>query len=216
MQVSEAITSRMSCRDFSPEPVERATLERLLELTCRAPSAINLQPWQFTVVTGEEVGRLSKKLMRAHAERGQGCRPDSVSPLPEVYSQRQNELSRGMMPLMAEAQVDFANFINHGSLNFYGAPAVVVATLHQVFSAARALDVGLAVGWLLLAAQELGLATCPVGLVCAYADVVKDFLNLAEDRQVVLSVAVGHPKPGSPLNRFRTPRAPLGEVVRWY
>jgi nitroreductase len=216
MQVSEAITSRMSCRDFSPEAVERATLERLLELTCRAPSAINLQPWQFTVVTGEEVARLGKKLLKTHAERGQGCRPDNVSPLPAVYQERQNQLSLGMKPLLIEAGADFASFINHGSLTFYGAPAVVVATVHRVFSAARALDVGLALGWLLLAAQEMGLATCPIGLVCAYADVISDFLNLDEDRQVVLAVAVGHAKPGSPLNRFRTPRAPLGEVVRWY
>ncbi|MFZ5585004.1 MAG: nitroreductase [Thermodesulfobacteriota bacterium] len=216
MQVSEAITSRMSCRDFSPEAVERATLERLMALTCRAPSAINLQPWQFTVVTGEEVGRLGKKLLRAHAERGQGCKPDNVSPLPTVYQERQNQLSAGMKPLLIEAGAEFASFINHGSLTFYGAPAVVVATVHRVFSAARALDVGLALGWLLLAAQELGLATCPIGLVCAYADVISDFLNLDDDRQVVLAVAVGRPKPGSPLNRFRTPRAPLGEVVRWY
>lgn len=215
MQVSEAILGRHSCRAFSPSPVDRDTLTRLMELTCRAPSAINLQPWQYTVVMGEEVSRLGRRLMRAHAERGVGCKPDNVSPLPEVYLERQGQLNRGMTPLMKEDGLG-REFINHGSLNFYGAPAVVVATLHRVFPEGRALDVGIAVGWLLLAARELGLDTCPVGLVCAYQDVIKDALNIDDDRQVVLAVAVGHAAEGSAVNAFASPRADMSEVVRWY
>lgn len=191
-------------------------MEKLLRLTCQAPSAINLQPWQFTVVQGEEVGRLSKKLLKAHSERGAGCKPDNQRPLPQVYLDRQKELDIGMKPLLQEAGVEFANFINHGSLSFYGARNVVIATLHTIFSQGRALDIGIATGWLLLAAYEMGLATCPIGLVCAYEDVIKDFLNIEEDRQVVLALAVGHAKDNSVVNRFKTPRAPLDQVVRWY
>jgi nitroreductase len=216
MDVTQAIETRSSCRAFTDQPVPRETLERLMTLACAAPSAINLQPWQFTVVMGDEVGRLSKKLLRAHAERGQGCKPDNIQPMPQVYLDRQQELSVLMKPLLEEAGAEFATFINHGSLSFYGAPAVVVATGHTVFAGGRPLDVGLALGWLLLAAQELGLNTCPIGLVCAYADVIKDFLNIDPDREVMLSVAVGYAQPDSPLNRMRSPRAKLGDVVRWY
>ena len=214
MEVSEAIQGRQSCRAFSSRPVERETLERLMELTIRAPSAINLQPWQFTVVTGEEVARLSRQLLKARAETGKGCAPDTLAPLPEVYLERKRQLSRGMGPLMAEAGVDQAGFIDEGSLRFYGAPAVVVAALDKVFERVRALDVGIAVGWLLLAARELGLDTCPIGLVCAYQDTVKDFLNISEGYEVMLAVALGYAQPDSPLNRFRSPRAERREVVR--
>lgn len=216
MQVSEAIEQRSSCRAFTNQAVERSTLERLMNLACQAPSAINLQPWQFTVVMGDEVPRLAKKLLRAHAERGVGCKPDSQQVLPQIYQDRQNALSVGMKPLLIEAGADMANFINHGSLSFYGAPAVVVATLDLVFGQGRALDVGIALGWLFLAAQELGLATCPVGLVCAYEDVIKDFLNIDQGRQVVLAVGVGYADEQSPVNRMRTERAAPKEVIRWY
>ncbi|MGD9124789.1 MAG: nitroreductase [Desulfarculaceae bacterium] len=217
MELSQAMEQRSSCRDFSDKAVPPETLERLMALTCRAPSAINLQPWQFTVVQGDEVARLGKKLLKAHLELGKGCKPDNVRPMPEQYLKRQDELSQGMKPLLIEAQADFATFINHGSLTFYGAPAVVVAALDRgVFSPDRSLDVGIAVGWLLLAARELGLDTCPIGIVCMYQDQVKDFLNISDDFQVVLAVAVGYAKPNSPLNRFRSPRAPIKEVVRWY
>ena len=215
MQVSEAIVTRSSCRVFSPQPVEREILEQIMDLTRRAPSAINLQPWQFTVVMDEEVRRLGKKLGRAFGERGFSCKPDNTEPMPEIYGQRQAELGRLMAPLMQEAGVD-KNFINTGSLDFYGAPAVVVGTLDGVFPPERALDLGFALGWLLLAAAERGLATCPIGLITSYGDVIKDFLNIDPKRRVVLAVALGHADPDNPINRMRSPRAEMDEVVRWY
>lgn len=216
MQISQAIKERQSCRDFSQRPVERETLRQLLSLTIRAPSAINLQPWQFTVVMDDEVARLSRKLQRARTEGGKGCAPDAVAPLAEVYLERKRELSRGMGPVMQKAGVDAASFIDLGSLDFYGAPALVVACLDNSFDRVRALDVGIAVGWLLLAARELGLDTCPIGLVAAYQETIKDFLNIPDHYQVLLAVALGYGKEGSVLNSFRSPRAELDEVVRWY
>lgn len=216
MQVSDAIQDRRSCRDFSQRPVERDTLQRLMELAIRAPSAINLQPWQFTVVEDEEVARLSRKLQRARAETGKGCAPDSLTPLAEIYVERKRELSRGMGPIMQKAGVDAASFIDQGSLNFYGAPAVVVACLDKSFDRVRALDLGIAVGWLLLAARELGLDTCPIGLVAAYQEPIREFLNIADNYQVLLAVALGYGQEGSVLNSFRSPRAELNDVVRWY
>ena len=145
MHISEAILSRSSCRAFSDQPVPREVLERIMDLTRRAPSAINLQPWQFTVVMGEEVSRLGKKLTRAFGERGFSCKPDNTAPLAEVYGQRQAELGRLMAPLMQEAGLD-KNFINTGSLNFYGAPTVVLASLDGAFPPERALDLGFCPG----------------------------------------------------------------------
>jgi nitroreductase len=216
VQISKAINDRRSCRDFSGRTVRRDTLEQLMESTINAPSAINLQPWQFTVVTDDEVARLSRKLQRARAETGKGCAPDSVAPLAEIYVARKRELSRGMGPIMQEAGVDAATFIDQGSLDFYHAPALVVACLDGSFDRVRALDVGIAVGWLLLAAKELGLDTCPIGLVAAYQEPIKDFLNIPDQYQVLLAVAVGYGNEDSPLNRFRSPRAEMDEVVRWY
>lgn len=215
MQISQAIESRQSCRVFTDRIVPQETMQELMRLACRAPSAINLQPWQFTVVQGAEVSRLGKKLTQAYGERGISCGPDNTKPLPGIYLERQKELNRLMGPAMQQAGVD-RNFINTGSLTFYGAPAVVVATLDGAFPPERALDVGFALGWLLLAAAEMGLATCPVGLVCSYQDIIKDFLNIDPNRRVVLTVAVGFAGPDSPLNRVRSPRAPLDQVVRWY
>jgi nitroreductase len=48
---------RFSCREFHPGPLSEAQLAALLDAARWAPSAGNLQPWRFIVVTSEEIRR---------------------------------------------------------------------------------------------------------------------------------------------------------------
>jgi len=59
------------------------------------------------------------------------------------------------------------------------------------------------------------LATCPIGLILAYQDEVKDVLNIPENKNLVIGVALGYPDLESPINRFRSSRDDLDKFVRW-
>lgn len=48
----DVLTGRFSCRSFEAAPVPRERIVELLEAMQGAPSAGNLQPWRFVVVTG--------------------------------------------------------------------------------------------------------------------------------------------------------------------
>jgi len=74
MDLMEAIDSRRSIRAFKPSPVSRELVEKILNLVVKAPSAINLQPWEFIVVMGEEKERLSRKLIKSYREKQISCR----------------------------------------------------------------------------------------------------------------------------------------------
>ncbi len=65
MDVFAAIKERRSCRNFLPEPVSEDTIEKILEAASWAPSPLNAQPWEFIVVTKEEV----KEKIFSEAER---------------------------------------------------------------------------------------------------------------------------------------------------
>lgn len=65
MDLFEAIKERRSCRNFLPEPVEEATIETILEAATWAPSPLNSQPWEFVVITNQEV----KEKIYAEGER---------------------------------------------------------------------------------------------------------------------------------------------------
>ena len=51
MELFEALRARESCRAYSPKPLEKEKIEKLLEVACMAPSAGNGQPWRFVAVT---------------------------------------------------------------------------------------------------------------------------------------------------------------------
>jgi nitroreductase len=51
MEAFEAILSRRSIRKYEARPVPQDVVNNLLKAAMAAPSANNLQPWQFVVVT---------------------------------------------------------------------------------------------------------------------------------------------------------------------
>jgi len=215
MDVIDTIRSRRSSRAFSQEPVSRDLLEKILADAARAPSAMNMQPWEVHMVLGEEARRLSRRLIRSFQERGLTCGPGSSRPLPDRFMQRARECGAGMAPFLERMGTDLSSYINEGSLNFYGAPAVALIFLDESCPSERQADIGAFLAYLLLAAAGHGLASCPIGLVNSYDDEVKDHLNIPESKILVISVALGKPEPGSPINEFRSSRAELGEFVRW-
>ncbi|RLF12329.1 MAG: nitroreductase family protein [Thermoprotei archaeon] len=55
MHVLDAIKTRRSVRAFRPEPIPDDLLTKVLEAGTWAPSAGNLQPWEFIVVKSQEM-----------------------------------------------------------------------------------------------------------------------------------------------------------------
>jgi len=215
MELWQAIRERKSIRAYKRDPIPKETLEEILRLTIHAPSAINLQPWEFIVVTGEEKERLGRKLIKAYREKQISCSPENVKPLPETYRQRGIASSESMEPYLKQIGVSFKQFTNEGSCNFYGAPVAIIICLDDSFSKARIVDIGVALGYLVLTAHGFGLATCPIGLITAYEDEIKDLLNIPENKNVIIGIALGYPDWENPVNRYKSPRENLDKLVRW-
>jgi len=214
MEVLQAIEQRRSTRGFLDRPVEREILEKLVTLAIQAPSAINLQPWEITVVSGEEKKRLSRLLEKRMREMNISCGPGTNRPLPEYFIERQRGL-QGVMVSQLPAYINFQEFVNKGSCNFYGAPTAIIISLDQVFSKARLTDIGVLVGYFVLAAHGLGLGSCPIGLITAFEDDIKEELSIPENKEVVIGLAVGYPDPDAAINRGRSKRVPISDVVKW-
>lgn len=65
MEVMEAIETRRSHRAYKPDPLTREQLDILLKAALASPSAVNRQPWHFTVVQDQV---LLQKIHDAAAE----------------------------------------------------------------------------------------------------------------------------------------------------
>lgn len=60
MDAEEAIRTRRTHKAYAPEPVDRATLEELLDLARWAPNHHLTNPWRFRVLGPEALGRLKE------------------------------------------------------------------------------------------------------------------------------------------------------------
>ena len=215
MDLIKAIMERKSIRAFKPDPVSREKVKEVLDIAINAPSAINLQPWEFTVVMGEEKARLSRKLVKLYREKQISCSPGNVKPLADSFTRRGVASFELMNPILEQFGTDFNRFINEGSCNFYGAPTAIILCLDNAFSKARLVDIGIVLGFITLTAYSLGLGTCPIGLINAYEDDMKELLNIPDNKDVVIGVALGYPDWDSPLNNFKTPRDSLDNFIKW-
>lgn len=54
MDVLTAMQERRSCREFLQESVDEDLIEKILEAATLAPSPLNMQPWEFIVITSTE------------------------------------------------------------------------------------------------------------------------------------------------------------------
>ena len=216
MDVFSAMTDRRSARAYLNSPVSRADIEDILEYAGKAPSAINIQPWEYVIVYGEEKDRLVKRLQKAREERRISCGPGTKNPLPDIFKNRSRRASQAMAPKVAEMGLEFNQFVEEGSCSFYGAPVAIIVIMDRLFPKLRYLDVGLSVSYLLLAAQAHGLATCPIGLISSYGEEVAQTLDISEDKEIVLGIALGYADNESPINNFSTDRESLDNIRIWY
>jgi nitroreductase len=215
MDALQAIRERRSTRAFKPVPVAREKVEEVLRLAVNAPSANNLQPWEFVVVMDEERERLSRRLLKAYKEKQISCGSGAVKPLPEATRKRGIKTLEAMKGYVAKTGSDVNSFVNEGSCNFYGAPTAIIICIDDCFSARQFVDVGTAVGYLVLAAEASGLATCPIGLITDYADEIKELLNIPENKRIVIGIALGYADKENPMGQFRSSRADISELARW-
>jgi nitroreductase len=215
MDLIKAIKERKSIRAFNKKQVLLELIEEIIGISLNAPSAINLQPWDFYVIYGEEKARLSRVLFKAYKEKKISCGPGTDKPLPAIYNERGVEAAETLQPFLDELGVPFNQFINEGSCNFYGAPVAVFICIDDCFPKIRLLDIGIILAYLLLTAHDYGLATCPIGLISAYENEVKEFLNIQGDKSIAIAVALGYAASDNPVTKYKSARDKREKFIHW-
>jgi nitroreductase len=159
-------------RAFSPDPLDDATIERVLEAATYAPSAENSQPWHFVVVRDETLRARIGELTRQAWEAGG------------------REFERGRLPEAMLADVD-----RGATGGVAGAPVLVVVCGDTSFCLDAVLEASVfpAVQNLLLAAGAMGLGSALTTLAMGFAAELRDLLDLPPHVRALAVVPLGHP-----------------------
>jgi nitroreductase len=204
--------------DDVPRPVERGTIAEMLDLAARAPSGGNLQPWFVDVLTGEPLAALKAAVRSSLAARpgGEGLEFTVYpSPLPEPYRSRRFASGEALYAAIAIPRDDkparLAQFARNYDL--FGAPVALFFSIGRLFDRPQWAHLGMFLQNLMLLAEERGLATCPQEAWAGVHETVAEQLALPADRILYCGLALGYADEDSPINRWRTERAPLEDFA---
>jgi nitroreductase len=216
--VENALQERFSCRQFLPKPVPRETIESILKAAQMTPSWCNTQPWQITLLSGEETARLGEKLY-AHAKGGARPNPDFAFPpaYEGIYRDRRKVCGVQLYQSLGIVKEDRVAATEQALENFkfFGAPHVMLITTPENLGVYGAIDCGLYVSSFILVARQHGVDTIAQAALASYPDLLREYFQLSEERKFVCGLSFGYGDNEHPINSYRTERADISEVVDW-
>jgi nitroreductase len=220
MEVLEAMHRRASTRAYLDKPVDRATIESILEAARWAPSGTNAQPWQVAVVVGETKRRLSEALL-AERKAGNPENPDySYYPKQwnEPYKSRRVACGLALYQALKIGRDDKDARLKswNNNYHFFGAPVGLFFFLDRSLEKGSWVDMGMFIENVMLAALSFGLATCPQAALAEYPDIVRRLLNVPDTRALLCGMALGYPDSAAPVNNYRTAREPVAGFTAWH
>jgi nitroreductase len=198
MDLCDLLRRRRMVRAYRAEPVDRATLERIVSVIRHAPSAGFSQGQRLLVVTDADTRRRMVEILGGEYYRGEYPHWLDVVPVQIVVCTREQDYhDRYRQPdkLVDGDEVDWVVpywWFDAGALE---------ALLH-------------------LAALDEGLAAGVYGIPEERLPAFKDVLGIPDNVAVACVLTVGYPEhehePGPDRSSRGTwPRKPLDEVVRW-
>ncbi len=211
------LEERYSCRAFLERELDTATIVRMLEMAQRTPSWCNSQPWKVVITRGAATRRFRDAICAYAASHER--EPDFAFPREYrgVYRDRRRECGIQLYQSVGIERGDREAAARQGMENYrlFGAPHALIVTTEEALGVYGVLDCGAWVNNFMLAARSFGVASIAQAALAAHPKFLRSYFGLPEDRRVVCGISFGYEDGAHPVNKFRTTRAALSEVVSW-
>ena len=224
--VDAAISSRMSARAFTAQPVPRQTLNELLQVASRSPSGTNTQPWKVYVLQGSSRNTLCEKVCTAH---------DAIRANPELAAQyreeydyypekwvspyidrrRENGWSLYGLLGIGKADKDKMHLQHQRNYKFFDAPVGLMFTMDKVMGRGSLVDYGMFLQSIMVAARGHGLHTCAQAAWNGFGKIILPHIGAGPDEMLICGMALGYADETDVVNTLKTPRVPVEEFTHW-
>jgi nitroreductase len=214
----QLLTDRRSVRAYLPTPVSETALHDVLMQARQAPSGANLQPGAFVQVRGVMRDALSADLVEAWRHGREEAEDYSYfpKPMPHTLRRRQVAAAQALYGALGVARDDRAGRDAQFERNFrfFDAPVALIVTMPHDMGSGCYMDLGMTLYGLMLAAQAQGLATCAIGALASYPNLIRQHLALDATSHIVCGIALGYADPDAPVNQTQTTRCALGDYFK--
>lgn len=212
------VRSRTAVRAFSPGPVSKSDVRKILDVARHAPSNSNTQPWFVHVLEGEPKQRFTEAVLRSHEEDALPPSKHFPDDLPAQCRDWQADFGARYYKLLGIDREDVASRYRQTGRNycFFDAPVGLIFSIDKRLTKHSWLDFGLFLQTLMLVAKSRGLDTCPQVSFVRHEPVIRDFLKLPENQSVVCGMSLGYAQRDAALNRMGMPRAEVDQFATFW
>ncbi len=214
---AEIVAGRRSVRGFKSDPVPREVMEAIFDISQRAPSNCNTQPWQVIVASGDKCDALRVAFTESFTNGVYNLDFPYDGQYDGVYKERQYDAAN---QLYSAQSIDRADKARRGeafmrNFTFFEAPHVAFFFLPEPFGLREAADLGMYAQTVMLAMVANGLASCPQTALSMSADMLREQLDLPESMKVMFGLSFGYEDTEHDANKCQVGRAALEDVVRF-
>jgi nitroreductase len=214
----QLVRQRRSVRAYLPTPVSDEVLHAVLVQARLAPSGANLQPGSLVQVRGVVREALTADLLDAFQQGREEAEDYSYfpQPMPHTLRRRQVAAAQALYGALGVARDDRAGRDAQFERNFkfFDAPVALIVTMPHDMGSGCYMDLGMTLYGLMLAAQDQGLATCAIGAMASYPNLIRGHLGLEASSHIVCGMAMGYADPDAPVNQTQTTRCALDEYFK--
>jgi nitroreductase len=211
------VIQRRSVRAFLPDPIPRATLDDIFAAAQLAPSWCNVQPWRVAITEPPVTAQLAAELQAAAKSQLPHAEVPFPLDYPEPYKKHRQACGVALYQAMGIARDDKAKRYDAWLRNYalFDAPHVAIVACDRRLGPYAYVDVGVWLGYVLAAAAERDVDTCPMASVAAYPEVLRARLPIADTDVILFGIVFGRADEEAPANRCRTTREPTGANVKF-
>jgi nitroreductase len=197
MNVVEAIESRRSVRAFLPTAVPGETVRKILEISARAPSGTNTQPWFVYAVAGQARDKVVADAMQLFdANAGSTYEDERYYPEKwnDLHAQRRRTVGWDLYGLLGikKGERDKTRVQHARNYRLFDAPVGLFFFTDTYLERGSWLDIGLLIETVMIAAREFGLHTCPQACWIPYAETVRRSVGAPEGQVLTCGMALGY------------------------
>ncbi len=221
MDIEEAIRSRRSIRAFTDQKVPREKIERILEISQRAPSGTNTQPWHTYVCTGEVRDAICRDVLKLVDENA-ARKYEEYDYYPATWNDTHRDRRRGvgwsLYGLLGIEKGDRERTARQSrrNFNFFDAPVGIFVTVDAYLKRGSWFDAGLYMQTLMLAARGEGLHTCPQAAWITFQGPIFRHLGIPDDQVLVSGLALGYEDTTAIENTLVSDREDVKNVAHFY
>ncbi|MBT3832978.1 MAG: nitroreductase [Gammaproteobacteria bacterium] len=218
MNYEEVVMGRRSIRGYLPDPVPKSLIKEVLEMTIRAPSSLNTQPWNFYVVSGEPLDRIRE----GNTERNLAGVPDSREfrghgAYEGAHRERQIGIAVQLFEAMGIERYDKEarqEWVLRGFRQF-DAPVSIVVTYDRSIHGGDIgpFDCGAVSNALVNAAWSRGLGCVVNSQGIMQSPVVRELAGIPDDQVIMICVAMGFPDDSFPANAVVSQRKSVEDAA---